>query len=74
MDRIWTEATENEQRDPVQEMLEGIWIYPDHPQVQVSGAPKLNITLDEVGLKSTLPTRSAGELISRFCNAWRLHA
>ena len=61
MDRIWSEATEAEQRVLVQEMLEGIWIYPDHLEVKVAGTPKLNVTLDEVGLKPALPTRGVGE-------------
>lgn len=48
----------------VQEMLEGIWMYPDHLEVKVAGAPKLNVTLDEVGLKPALPTRGVGEAFS----------
>jgi len=66
------EATEPERRVLVQEMLEGIWIYPDHLEMKVAGAPELNVTLDEVGLKAALSTRGVGQLLARVGNAWRL--
>ncbi len=36
-------------------------MYPDHLEVKVAGAPKLTVTLGEVGLKKTLPIRGVGE-------------
>lgn len=48
--RLWAEATDAERRVLVEELLEAVAMYPDHPQVTVSGVPRLNVTLEEVGL------------------------
>lgn len=49
MDAIWQEATDQEKRVLVEELVDEVAMYPDHLEVAVSGAPRLNVTLDEVG-------------------------
>jgi site-specific DNA recombinase len=51
LDEIWAEATDQERRVLVEELLDVLAIFPDHLEVTVRGAPRLNVTLDEVGLK-----------------------
>jgi hypothetical protein len=51
IDEIWAEATGQERRVLVEELLDVLAIFPDHPEVTGKGAPRLNVTLDEVGLK-----------------------
>jgi hypothetical protein len=51
VDEIWAEATDQERRVLVEELLDVLAIFPDHLEVTVKGAPRLNVTLDEVGLK-----------------------
>ena len=50
IETIWREATEVERRVLVDELLEGVQVHDDHLEVVVRGAPRLNVTLDEVGL------------------------
>lgn len=50
VEAIWTEATKEEQRVLVEELVEAIAIFPDHLEVTLSGVPRLNVALDEVGL------------------------
>jgi hypothetical protein len=50
VEAIWEEATEEERRVLVEELVEVIAIFPDHLEVTVSGVPRLNVALDEVGL------------------------
>jgi len=50
VEAIWAEATEEERRVLVEELVEAIAIFPDHLEVTVSGVPRLNVALDEVGL------------------------
>jgi site-specific DNA recombinase len=50
VDRLWAEATDVERRVLVEELLESVAMYPDHLEVTVSGVPRLNVTLEEVGL------------------------
>jgi hypothetical protein len=50
VDRLWAEATEGERRVLVEELLESLIMYPDHLEVTVSGAPRLNVRLEKVGL------------------------
>jgi hypothetical protein len=50
VDDIWAEATDEERRVLVEELLDVLAIFPDHLEVTVKGAPRLNVTLDEVGL------------------------
>lgn len=51
IDEIWAEATDQERRVLVEELLDVLAIFPDHLEVTVNGAPRLNVTFDEVGLK-----------------------
>lgn len=51
VDEIWAEATDQERRVLVEEFLDVLAIFPDHLEVTVKGAPRLNVTVDEVGLK-----------------------
>jgi hypothetical protein len=51
LDEIWAEAAEREKRVLVEELVDVVAIFPDHLKVTVNGAPSLNVTLGEVGLK-----------------------
>ena len=57
IDTIWQEATDAERRVLVEELVDSVMIFPDHLEVEVSGAPPLTVTLTEVGLKAS-STRS----------------
>jgi len=48
---VWRQATEAERRVLVDEMVEEVVVCPDHLEVKVAGAPRINVTLEEVGLK-----------------------
>lgn len=50
--RLWNAATEIERRTLLDEMLGQIAVHPDRLVVQVHGAPALNVTFSEVGLKA----------------------
>jgi hypothetical protein len=50
VERLWVGATELERRVIVEELLECVARYPDHLEVTVSGVPRLNGALEEVGL------------------------
>jgi len=50
---VWAEATQDERRVLIEELVNGVAIFPDHLQVTISGAPPLNVTLEEVGLKQS---------------------
>jgi len=45
-------AEEAERRVLVDELIESITVCPDHLEAIVCGAPPLNVTLEEIGLKS----------------------
>ena len=49
--RIWESATTTERWTLVKDLVDSIYIYPDHLTVQVAGTPPFVIALDEVGLK-----------------------
>ena len=51
IERMWQEATETERRVLVDELVEEVAVFPDHLEVKVAGAPRINVRLDEVGLK-----------------------
>ncbi len=51
LDQVWSAANDQERRVLVEELLEEISIFPDHLEVKVAGAPRLNILLSEVGLR-----------------------
>jgi hypothetical protein len=50
IDRMWLEVTDAERRVLIDELIEAVIVHPDHLVVAVSGAPPLNVTLEEVGL------------------------
>jgi site-specific DNA recombinase len=50
MDAIWQEATAQEKRVLVEELVDEVAMYPDHLEIAVSGAPRLAVRLEEVGL------------------------
>ena len=60
VERLWAEATELERRVLIEELLESVAMYPDHLEVTVSGAPRLNVALEEVGLTGGWQFRGVG--------------
>lgn len=50
LDRLWDEATEQERRTLLDELVSHVEVFEDHLEVHVNGAPRLNVTLEEVGL------------------------
>ena len=60
VERLWAEATDLERRVLIEELLESVAMYPDHLEVTVSGAPRLNVTLEEVGLTGGWQFRGVG--------------
>jgi hypothetical protein len=57
---VWDEATDRERRVLVEELIESVALFPDHLEVTIAGVPKLNVTLQEVGLRETLSSRGVG--------------
>jgi len=51
IDKVWQEASEAERRVLVDELVEEVCVFVDHLEVKVAGAPRINVTLEEVGLK-----------------------
>ena len=51
IDHIWHAATEQEQRTLLDELIESVIVLPDHLEVAIHGAPKLNVLPQEVGLQ-----------------------
>lgn len=60
VERTWEAATEAERRVLVQELPETGTVLPDHLDVTVAGAPRLNVLLEEVGLKPAKQSRISG--------------
>jgi len=50
VEMVWSEATEAEKRVLVEELVEEVCVFPDHLEVVVAGAGRMNMTLEEVGL------------------------
>lgn len=48
VEAVWLEATQDERRVLVQELVEEVALFPDHLEVTVAGAPRLNVTLEEI--------------------------
>ena len=60
-DAIWTEATDTEKRTLLDEFVPAVDVYADHLEVEVRGAPTLNVALHEVGLRNrAVETASVG--------------
>jgi hypothetical protein len=51
-DVIWDAATDTERRTLLDEFLVRLDVFPDHLEVDIRGAGKLNVALHEVGLRS----------------------
>lgn len=60
IDLIWQAATDQERHTLLDELLDQVTLYPDHLEVHVHGAPRLNVTLDEVGLGHRENIRKGG--------------
>ncbi|MFA5787609.1 MAG: recombinase family protein [Actinomycetota bacterium] len=61
IDEIWREATESERRVLIEDLLEGVDVFPDHLEVRVAGVPRLNVLLEEVGLHQKVQFCGVGE-------------
>ena len=61
IDGIWEAATAAEKRVLIEDLVEAVTIFPDHLEVHVAGAPKLNVTLGEVGLREPGTRTSVSE-------------
>ena len=48
--RVWEAANDVERRVLIEELVEHVSVFPDHLEVKIAGAPRLNVTLSEVGL------------------------
>src|SRR3546814_13440946 len=57
---VWTSATEQERRTLLDELHDRVAVFPDHLEVQVHGAPRLNLALAEVRLASREPIGGVG--------------
>lgn len=51
-DVIWEAATDQERRTLLDEFVPQVNVFPDHLEVEVRGAPKLNVALHEAGLRN----------------------
>ena len=60
IETTWRAATEDEQRALIDELIEGVQVHEDHLAVIVRGAPKLNVTLAEVGLGGKVKNERVG--------------
>jgi hypothetical protein len=54
VEAVWKEASQDERRILVQELVEEVALFPDHLEVVVAGAPRLNVTLEEAGVRNWL--------------------
>jgi site-specific DNA recombinase len=60
LDQIWEAATETERRLLLDEYIAGVHVYPDHLEFEVRGAPRLNVGLQEVGLRNIVENGRVG--------------
>lgn len=60
VEQLWAETTEDERRILVQDLVEEVAVLPDHLEVKIAGAPRLNVLLAEVGLKEKVPFCGVG--------------
>ncbi|MFY9782642.1 MAG: hypothetical protein WAK12_03800 [Acidimicrobiales bacterium] len=51
IDLIWDSASASERRTLIEDLLDSIRFFPDQLTVQISGAPPILVTLEEVGLR-----------------------
>jgi site-specific DNA recombinase len=52
LEQVWAAATTDERRVLVQELVDEVAMFPDHLEVAVAGAPRLNIALEEVAVQT----------------------
>lgn len=50
IETIWEAAEDPERRVLVDELIEAVTVFPDHLEVTMTGAPPINVALNEVGL------------------------
>ena len=74
VEAIWEAATETERQVLVDELVEGVEVHQDHLEATVRGAPKLNVTLAEVGLERRGEDWSCRRGDARHLGHWRLAA
>jgi hypothetical protein len=53
MSDVWAEATDDERRVLIEELVGVVSVFPDHLEVTISGVPALNVTLRRLGLKQS---------------------
>ncbi|MGB6057196.1 MAG: recombinase family protein [Microthrixaceae bacterium] len=58
---VWDEATERERKTLIEDLVDAVYVYPDHLRVVACGAPPLKVDLTEVGLR---PPTGMGPLVS----------
>lgn len=63
---VWEAATEQERRVLIEELVDHVAVFPDHLEVAVHGAPRLNVLLSEVGLAESQNSGVGGPRL-RFC-------
>ena len=73
---IWDEATTQERRQLLKAFLNAVYFFPDHLEIEVLGAPRLNIALEEVGMKGVSTGGVGGPIRTRrprWCcgRSWR---
>jgi DNA invertase Pin-like site-specific DNA recombinase len=61
IEEIWQEATDDERRILAADLLDEVRFYPDHLEVRVTGAPRMNVTLQEVGLTGGSASYGVGD-------------
>ena len=67
LDQIREADTETERRTLLDEYISAVQVYGDHLEVEVRGAPKINVALQEVGLRNrSLETAGVGRPVGRF--------
>jgi hypothetical protein len=54
LESLWGEAEAAERRVLIEELVEGVTVFPDHLVVGLAGVPSLNVTFEEVGLRSQI--------------------
>jgi hypothetical protein len=52
LDDVWDEATADERRTIIEDLLDSVLFYPDELMVQTLGAPPILVTLEEAGAPS----------------------
>ena len=61
VDALWRAATDTERRELVEELVQAVHVFPVHLEVEITGAPRLNVLLSEVGSRAELQTVGVGE-------------